>query len=78
MCSRCGSSELLLPISLSSHLSSSAGHESPRFGHEFIEFEVNNRGDLRYANNSNYRKSELIKRDSKFLLCQHLLMTFCV
>jgi len=32
------------------------GHKSPRFGHEFMEFEVSARsGKLRYANGSQYR-----------------------
>ncbi|AFZ81084.1 mago nashi protein, putative [Theileria equi strain WA] len=38
------------------------GHEG-RFGHEFLEFEVESDGRLRYANNSNYKRDILIKKE---------------
>ena len=42
-------------------LHSSSGHQG-RYGHEFLEFEYS-RGRLRYANNSNYRNDDLIKKE---------------
>ena len=38
------------------------GHDG-RFGHEFMEFEVYSYGLLRYANNSNYKKDMLIRKE---------------
>ncbi|TIB78599.1 mago nashi [Wallemia mellicola] len=38
-----------------------SGH-SGKYGHEFLEFEYT-RGRLRYANNSNYRNDELIRKE---------------
>ncbi|KAI8069979.1 mago nashi [Gongronella butleri] len=38
-----------------------AGHKG-RYGHEFLEFEFTGEGLCRYANNSNYRNDELIKK----------------
>ena len=37
------------------------GH-SGRFGHEFLEFEIRDDGTIRYANNSNYKRDSLIKK----------------
>ncbi|KAK2198199.1 bifunctional Mago nashi protein/Mago nashi superfamily [Babesia duncani] len=37
------------------------GHEG-KFGHEFLEFELDQSGTLQYANNSNYKKDNLIKK----------------
>ena len=34
-----------------------------RFGHEFMEFEVYPSGKLRYANNSNYKRDSLIRKE---------------
>ncbi|EDO06314.2 Mago_nashi superfamily protein [Babesia bovis T2Bo] len=39
------------------------GHEG-KFGHEFLEFELNDDGKLRYTNNSNYRKDSKIKKEA--------------
>lgn len=39
-----------------------AGH-SGRFGHEFLEFDFKGNGISRYANNSNYRKDSLIRKE---------------
>eukprot|EP00531_Pseudo-nitzschia_arenysensis_P016260 CAMPEP_0116120560 /NCGR_PEP_ID=MMETSP0329-20121206/3238_1 /TAXON_ID=697910 /ORGANISM="Pseudo-nitzschia arenysensis, Strain B593" /LENGTH=158 /DNA_ID=CAMNT_0003614333 /DNA_START=30 /DNA_END=506 /DNA_ORIENTATION=+ len=39
------------------------GHQSRRFGHEFMEFEVCPSGKLRYANNSNYKDDSIIRRE---------------
>lgn len=40
------------------------GHKGGRFGHEFMEFELSPSGKLRYANNSNYYKSDdMIRRE---------------
>ncbi|PVZ99192.1 hypothetical protein BB558_004799 [Smittium angustum] len=33
-----------------------------KFGHEFLEFEINSDGLIRYANNSNYRRDNLIRK----------------
>lgn len=38
------------------------GH-SGRFGHEFLEFDFKDNGIARYANNSNYRKDNLIRKE---------------
>ena len=38
------------------------GHDG-RFGHEFMEFEVSSEGRMRYANNSNYKKDMLIRKE---------------
>ena len=38
------------------------GHKG-KYGHEFLEFEVTSEGRLRYANNSNYKKDELIWKE---------------
>ncbi|GLI62411.1 hypothetical protein VaNZ11_005031 [Volvox africanus] len=38
------------------------GHKG-KFGHEFLEFEFNKDGRLRYANNSNYKNDEIITRE---------------
>jgi protein mago nashi len=37
------------------------GHKG-RFGHEFLEFEVRPDGLMRYANNSHYKKEEIIRK----------------
>ncbi|KAG2439735.1 hypothetical protein HYH02_010612 [Chlamydomonas schloesseri] len=39
------------------------GHKG-KFGHEFLEFEFNKDGRLRYANNSNYKNDEIITREA--------------
>ncbi|CAF0714768.1 unnamed protein product [Adineta steineri] len=38
------------------------GHKG-KFGHEFLEFEFRPDGKLRYANNSNYKKDTLIRKE---------------
>ncbi|KAL7462030.1 hypothetical protein ACHAXS_002424, partial [Conticribra weissflogii] len=38
------------------------GHRG-EFGHEFMEFELSPSGKLRYANNSNYRSSTMIRKE---------------
>ncbi|KAJ2459473.1 hypothetical protein GGF42_001447 [Coemansia sp. RSA 2424] len=38
-----------------------SGHKG-RFGHEFFRFEIDERGRLSYANNSNYRRDSLIEK----------------
>ncbi|KAJ1977464.1 hypothetical protein H4R33_006218 [Dimargaris cristalligena] len=40
------------------------GH-SGRFGHEFLEFEFHADGICRYANNSNYRNENMIRKQMK-------------
>ena len=37
------------------------GHKG-KFGHEFMEFEFNQDGKLRYANNSNYKNDKMIRK----------------
>ncbi|CAF0772974.1 unnamed protein product [Didymodactylos carnosus] len=39
------------------------GHKG-KFGHEFLEFEFRPDGKLRYANNSNYKKDTLIRKET--------------
>ncbi|CAI2381713.1 unnamed protein product [Moneuplotes crassus] len=38
------------------------GHKG-KYGHEFLEFEVNSEGRLRYANNSNYKSETMIRKE---------------
>eukprot|EP00771_Trimastix_marina_P003436 gnl/Trimastix_PCT/470.p2 GENE.gnl/Trimastix_PCT/470~~gnl/Trimastix_PCT/470.p2 ORF type:complete len:163 (+),score=32.12 gnl/Trimastix_PCT/470:48-536(+) len=38
------------------------GHKG-RYGHEFLEFEFRPDGKLRYANNSNYKKESMIRKE---------------
>lgn len=40
----------------------SVGHHG-RFGHEFLEFEFRPDGKLRYANNSNYKRDSMIRKE---------------
>lgn len=42
------------------------GHKG-QFGHEFMEFELTQDGKLRYANNSNYKKDTMIRKEGLFL-----------
>ena len=39
------------------------GHKHGKFGHEFLEFEIRNDGRLRYANNSQYKAENLIRKE---------------
>ncbi|KDD73723.1 mago nashi protein [Helicosporidium sp. ATCC 50920] len=39
------------------------GHKG-QFGHEFLEFEIQPNGKLRYANNSNYKKDSMIRKNT--------------
>ena len=38
------------------------GHKG-KFGHEFMEFEVQGDGKMRYANNSNYKNDVMIRKE---------------
>ena len=38
------------------------GHKG-KYGHEFLEFEFRPNGRLRYANNSNYKDDNLIRKE---------------
>eukprot|EP01135_Chromosphaera_perkinsii_P006366 Nk52_evm95s485 gene=Nk52_evmTU95s485 len=38
------------------------GHKG-KFGHEFLEFEFHSDGRLRYANNSNYKRDTMIRKE---------------
>lgn len=49
---------------------SSVGHKG-KFGHEFLEFEFRPDGRCRYANNSNYKNDQMIKKESMRLLGNH-------
>jgi hypothetical protein len=40
------------------------GHKG-KFGHEFLEFEFKADGRLRYANNSQYKAENLIRKEGK-------------
>ena len=40
----------------------STGHKG-KFGHEFLEFEFRPDGKLRYANNSNYKGDNMIRKE---------------
>jgi hypothetical protein len=44
------------------HSRDSVGHKG-QFGHEFLEFEFRPDGTCRYANNSNYKKDTMIKKE---------------
>ena len=37
------------------------GHKG-KFGHEFLEFELTEDGELRYANDSRYRRESIIRK----------------
>ncbi|KAK0407358.1 hypothetical protein QR680_019154 [Steinernema hermaphroditum] len=39
------------------------GHQG-KFGHEFLEFEFRPDGNMRYANNSNYKNDTLIRKEA--------------
>lgn len=41
------------------------GHKG-KFGHEFLEFEFRPNGQLRYANNSNYKNDTIIRKEVCF------------
>ena len=47
-------------------ISCSVGHQG-KFGHEFMEFEFQSNGKLRYANNSNYKNDVMIRKEGKGL-----------
>ena len=51
------------PTPIPSRLSSTSQGHKGRFGHEFLEFEFRPDGKLRYANNTNYKKDSLIRRE---------------
>jgi hypothetical protein len=53
----------------------SVGHKG-RFGHEFMEFEVQPDGRFRYANNSNYKNDVMIRKEGEFCLFV-LLVVMC-
>jgi len=40
----------------------SVGHKG-KFGHEFVEYELSPSGKLRYANNSNYKQDQMIRKE---------------
>lgn len=42
----------------------SVGHKG-KFGHEFMEFELKPDGRLRYANNSNYKRDAIIRKEGE-------------
>eukprot|EP00952_Eustigmatos_sp_NYUAD-ZCMA_P009168 37903-Eustigmatos_ZCMA.PRE.1 len=42
----------------------SVGHTG-KFGHEFMEFEIQPSGLLRYANNSNYKNAKMIRKQGE-------------
>lgn len=42
----------------------SVGHKG-RFGHEFMEFEIQSDGRFRYANNSHYKNDNMIRKEAK-------------
>eukprot|EP00187_Rhodella_violacea_P000439 CAMPEP_0174886152 /NCGR_PEP_ID=MMETSP0167-20121228/1422_1 /TAXON_ID=38298 /ORGANISM="Rhodella maculata, Strain CCMP736" /LENGTH=149 /DNA_ID=CAMNT_0016122039 /DNA_START=15 /DNA_END=464 /DNA_ORIENTATION=+ len=39
------------------------GHKG-KFGHEFLEFEFRPNGKMRYANNSNYKRDSMIRKEA--------------
>ena len=39
------------------------GHRGNNVGHEFMEFEFNQDGKLRYTNNSNYKRDVMIRKE---------------
>ena len=50
------------------------GHKG-KFGHEFLEFEFQPNGKLRYANNSNYKKDIMIRKE--LFVSQQVLDELC-
>ncbi len=49
------------------------GHKG-KFGHEFLEFEFRPDGLLRYANNSEYKKDHMIRKEG---MCLYYLCSLC-
>lgn len=47
------------------------GHKG-KFGHEFMEFELQPSGKLRYANNSNYKNDVMIRKEGACGRCAAL------
>ncbi|ORX67051.1 Mago nashi protein, partial [Linderina pennispora] len=41
-----------------------SGHKG-RFGHEFLRFDIDGYGNLRYANQSNYRRDSIIRKNMR-------------
>ena len=52
----------LEPMSVDFYCRYYVGHKG-KFGHEFMEFEVQGDGKLRYANNSNYKNDVMIRKE---------------
>lgn len=52
------------------------GHEDDVFGREFLEFEIQNDGKLRYANESQYKRSAKIRKEVRYGLFSSLLTRF--
>ena len=52
------------------------GHRG-KFGHEFMEFELQPNGKLRYANNSNYKNDVMIRKEG-YLSHAYLLGNSCI
>eukprot|EP00276_Gloeochaete_wittrockiana_P015932 CAMPEP_0184356350 /NCGR_PEP_ID=MMETSP1089-20130417/102209_1 /TAXON_ID=38269 ORGANISM="Gloeochaete wittrockiana, Strain SAG46.84" /NCGR_SAMPLE_ID=MMETSP1089 /ASSEMBLY_ACC=CAM_ASM_000445 /LENGTH=149 /DNA_ID=CAMNT_0026693537 /DNA_START=50 /DNA_END=499 /DNA_ORIENTATION=+ len=51
-----------MPLGQEFYLRYFVGHKG-RFGHEFIEFEFTSDGRMRYANNSQYKKEKMIRKE---------------
>jgi hypothetical protein len=49
------------------------GHKG-KFGHEFLEFEFKPDGHMRYANNSEYKKDHMIRKEGSSLKLVPLLL----
>ena len=47
-------------------LLTSVGHRGD-YGHEFLEFEINDDGRLRYSNSTHYKKENIIRREGEFM-----------
>lgn len=60
-----------------SALACSVGHKG-KFGHEFMEFEFRGDGKLRYANNSNYKKDSIIRKEGAAQRCVVNCLLVCV
>ncbi|KAJ1938117.1 hypothetical protein FBU59_004542, partial [Linderina macrospora] len=41
-----------------------SGHKG-RFGHEFLRFDIDEYGNLRYSNQSNYRRDSIIRKSMR-------------
>lgn len=47
------------------------GHKGA-YGHQYLDFEIDSNGKLKYLNNSQYKSDSLISKQSTYLIIQHM------